>query len=280
MGSTSPHATRPYLAVPIGWTFGRRHLVGSADMLAMPRSVVLASWASAWLADEADIDDVVRKVRGSDEPHDVSGMGTMSSAPLGDALLALRSGGATAMRVALPRPGDPTGLPGPADLTDAAVEAGEVALAVGMPYALVPRIESFGPPGDQGHFVTWEWWDADPLPPSAGLDEADRALRQTLLAAGDQLAHLDVPSWRPEVSQLLTDLRSGASAAPLPRSFPAKAQQVAARSARILAIAEFALADDGGAVTGEDADARRTAIGELESTARHALCAAAGALTE
>lgn len=261
-------------------TLGRSYLVGFADMLVMPRSVTLASWTSAWLAGSVDVDDVVSRVRGPDEPHEVSGMGSQSAAPLGDALLALRAGGATAMRVVLPRPGDPGDLAGPPDLTDAAVSSGEAALAVGMPYALVPQVEPFGPPGDQGHFVTWEWWDADPPTPAAGLDDADRELRQTLLGAGDELAQLDVPSWRPEVSQLLADLRSGAAAAPLPRSFPGKAQQVAARSARILAITEFALADDGGAVTGADADARRTAIGDLESAARRALCAAAGALAE
>jgi hypothetical protein len=249
-------------------------------MLGMPRSVLLASWASAWLADAADLDDVVKHVRGADEPHGVTGMGSQTSASLNEALLALRSGGATAMRVALPRPGDPGDLPGPAELTDAAVAAGEVALAVGIPYALVPRIEPFGPPGDQGHFVTWEWWDADPLTPAAGLDDSDRELRQTLLAASDQLAQLDVPSWRPEVAQLLADLRSGASAAPLPRPFPGKAQQVAARSARIMAIAQYALADDGGAVTGAAADARRAAISDLDAAARHALCSAASALAE
>lgn len=249
-------------------------------MLGMPRSVMLASWTSAWLAGVADVDDVVTRVRGADEPHSVSRTGSSAPQPLADALLALRSGGATAMRVGLPRPGDPGELPGPPELTDAAVAAGEVALAVGTPYALVPRIEPFGPPGDQGHFVTWEWWDADPLTPTANLADADRELRQTLLAAGDQLAQLDVPSWRPEVAQLLADLRSGEADAPLPRAFPGKAQQVAARSARIMAIAEYALADDGGAVTGAEADARRTAIAELESAARHALCAAASALAE
>lgn len=249
-------------------------------MIGLPRSVVLASWASAWLDGAVDVDDVVTRVRGSDEPHGVSHTGSPAPESLADALLDLRSGGATAMRVALPRPGDPGELPGPAELTDAAVAAGEVALTVGTPCALVPRIEPFGPPGDQGHFVTWEWWDADPLTPAVSLADADRELRQTLLAAGDQLAQLDVPSWRPEVAQLLADLRSAETDAPLPRAFPGKAQHVAARSARIMAIAEYALADDGGAVTGADADTRRTAIAELESAARRALCAAANALAE
>ena len=249
-------------------------------MLAMPRSVVLASWASAWLAGETDLDEVVTRVRGGDEPHDVSGMGSPSTAPLADGLLGLRAAGATAMRVALPRPGDPGELAGPADLNAAAIAAGEVVIADGAPYALVPSIEAFGPPGDQGHFVTWQWWDVLPVTPSSGLADADRELRQTLLAASDLLVQLDVPSWRPEVEQLLTDLRAGASAAPLPRPYTGKAQQLAARSARLLAIVEYAMADDGGAVTGPEADARRTVISELEAAARRALCAAAGSLAE
>lgn len=249
-------------------------------MLVMPRSVVLASWASAWLAEEADIDDVITRVRGGDEPHGVSGMGSQSIAPLAEGLMGLRAAGATAMQVALPRPGDSGEIAGPADLTTAATAAGEVAIAVGAPYALVPIIEPFGPPGDQGHFVTWQWWDVNPLTPSTSLSDADRELRETLLAASDLLVQLDVPSWRPEVAQLMTDLRAGASAAPLPRPYSGKAQQVAARSARLLAIVQFALADDGGAVTGSEADARRNVISELDAAARRALCAAAGSLAE
>jgi hypothetical protein len=249
-------------------------------MLAMPRSVLLAAWTSAWLAGDANVDQVVARVRGSDEPHHVTGLGSREQAPLADALHSLQSAGALAMRVVLPRPGDLRGLAGPANLNSDAVDAGEVVIAVGARYALVPHVEPFGPPGDQGHFVSWQWHDANPADPLAGLVEADRELTETLIRAESTLASLDLAAWRPEVAQLLDDLRSNATAAPLPHRFPARAQSLAARSARLLAIVEYALADDGAAVTAADADARRDALRPLEVAARQALAAAAGALAE
>jgi hypothetical protein len=249
-------------------------------MLALPRSVILAAWTSAWLADEASVDEVVARARCADEPDEVSGFGTRSRVPLVEALHGLRAAGAHAMGVALPQPGHPGELAGPPELTAAAVEAGEAAFAVGADYALVPRVQPFGPPGDQGHFVTWVWHDANPIATRVSLSEADRQLSETLLATESALTDLDLPAWKPEVAQLLDDLRSNASAAPLPRMFPAKAQTLAARSARILAIVGHALADDGGAVTSAAATARREAIRPLESAARTALAASAGALAQ
>jgi hypothetical protein len=249
-------------------------------MLALPRSVTFAAWTSAWLAGEASLDDVLARVRGSDEPHEVSGLGSRDRVPLTDGLSALRAAGASAMRVVLPQPGRPGELAGPPELTAAAVEAGEAAIAVGAEFALVPQVEAFGPPGDQGHFVVWAWHDASPMRPSLSLADADRALSQTLLGAESALTRLDLPTWQPEIGQLLDDLRTNASAAPLPSAFPARAQTVAARSARIMAIVTYALADDGGAVTSVEAQSRRDALRPLESAAKDALAAAAGALAE
>ncbi|TDE09948.1 hypothetical protein [Jiangella asiatica] len=248
-------------------------------MVTLPRSARLAAWSAAWLRGDAALDDVVARVHGDDEPHDaVDVPGTAGTAGLGEALVALRAAGARSLRVALPAPGDPTGLGGPADLNGYAVDAGEAVIADGAPYALVPDVRAFGPPGDQGHFVTWMCRTADPAPAGPPLAEADRELTATLMAAGSTLTDLDVPSWRPEVAALLDDIRSNRESEPLPRGFPAQAQTVAARSSRLLAVVRFALGDDGGAVTAGAAATRRSALAPLERASRAALAAACNAL--
>ncbi|MGH8775530.1 MAG: hypothetical protein ACRDWI_10275 [Jiangellaceae bacterium] len=248
-------------------------------MLALPRSARLAAWAAGWLAGEVSLGDVVARVQGDDEPHLVKDVPARSEpTSLATALGDARANGARAMLVALPRPGDPNGLAGPGELTVAAVQAGEAVLALGAPCALVPSVQTFGPPGDQGHLVTWTWHDA--VPPHAWPSRADaeRELSEAMITAGLALANLDVASWRPEVAQLLDDLRSDQTGEPLPRMFPPPAQALAARAARVLAVVSVALDDDGGALTA--AATRRAALLPLERAARHALAAACNVLAE
>ena len=241
-------------------------------MVSLPRSVRFAAWATMWFEGRCDVHEVVDRVRGDDEPHELE----RSPAPdsLSQVLPFWREAGAHAVATALPRPGDPHGLAGPADLNESAVAAGEAVVAVGAPCALVPRVTPFGPPGDQGHFVAWVWHAARTSPVGPSIADADRELNEALLAAGRTLADLDVPSWRPEVAQLLDDVRAGRASAPLPHGYSQEAQALAARSARLWTIAEFALADDGGAVTAAEASARRDALRRLERAARHGLAAA------
>ena len=250
-------------------------------MLALPRSARLVVWAGAWLDGAATLDDVVARVHGDDEPHTVTGIpGQAGPSSLGTALGALRAGGAHALRVALPRPGDPHGLAGPPDLNADALAAGEAVLAVGSPTALLPEVQSFGPPGDRGHLVTWTWRDAATPARGGSIADAERAMSEALLAASWTLARLDVASWRPEIAQLLDDIRSERTGEPLPRTFPPAAQALAARAARLLAVVEAALTDDGAARTAGSAAARREALMPLERTARHALASACNVLAD
>src|ERR687891_704522 len=241
-------------------------------MVSLPRSVRFAAWATMWFEGRCDAQEVVDRVRGDDEPHELEGSPSPDS--LSHVLLFWRGSGARGVSAALPQPGDPFGLAGPLSLTESAVAAGEAVIAVGAPYALVPRVTAFGPPGDQGHFVAWVWHEASPPPSGPSIAQADRELNEALLAAGRVLADLDVPAWRPEVAQLLDDVRAGRASAPLPHGYSQEAQALAARSARLWTIAEFALADDGGAVTAAEASARRDALRQLEQAARHGLTAA------
>jgi hypothetical protein len=223
-------------------------------------------------AGRCDPHEVADRVRGDDEPHELVGAPSLDS--LSQVLPFWQKAGAHAVSAALPRPGDPHGLGGPVRLTESAVAAGEAVVAVGAPYALVPRVTPFGPPGDQGHFVEWVWHEANPSPAGPSIAQADRELNEALLAAGRVLADLDVPSWRPEVARLLDDVRAGRASAPLPHGYSREAQALAALAARLWTIAEFALTDDGGAVTAADASTRRDSLRDLERAARHALVAA------
>jgi hypothetical protein len=250
-------------------------------MLGLPRSARLASWATCWLGGQVTSDELVARVQGDDEPHVVIDLpDELRSSSLGKALLALRADGAQSMRVALPRPGDPHGLAGPPDLTVEAVAAGEAVLCIGAPVALVPTVLTFGPPGDQGHQVSWAWHQANPPPHGPTLSEAEKALSAELIAAGSTLTRLDVASWRPAAGQLLDDIRSGRAAEPLPRPFPPAAQALAARAARVLAVVDLALTDDGRSLSASAAHVRREALLPLEHAARHALAAACNALSE
>ncbi|HEX2362796.1 MAG TPA: hypothetical protein VHI11_12045 [Jiangellaceae bacterium] len=250
-------------------------------MLGLPRSARLVVWGNCWLAGQVTLDEVVTRVQSDDEPHTVADLPPRgASGSLGTGLGLLRADGVKALQVALPRAGDPQGLAGPSQLTIEAVAAGEAVLCVGLSVALVPAIRSFGPPGDHGHLVSWGWRDAVQPLPGPTSREADRVLSEQLIAASSLLTDLDAAAWRPQMAQVLDDLRSGAVAEPLPRPFPAAAQALAARAIRVLTVVGVGLDDDGSSLFTQEAQARRDALVPLERAARHALAAACNALAE
>lgn len=231
-------------------------------MSGLPASARLAWWGTAWLAGRIGPDDLLDAVLGDDVTHVVGGPDGAS--PLLLELADARRRGATGVAAHFPAPGDPAGLRGPRELNAAAIEAGEVALFLGAGTALVPA--------QVGRAVEWTLLPAERRPPP-DLGEADRALRAGLLTAANALAELDVASWRPEVADELHDLRR---AVPLagPPGTPARCLDLAGRALHLEAVAELALADDGGAVSASEATARRAALEPLEQAARWALTAA------
>lgn len=231
-------------------------------MSALPASARLAWWGTAWLQGRIGPDAFLDGVLGDDVAHVVGGPDGAS--PLLLELADARNRGASGVGAAFPAPGDPAGLRGPRELNAAAIEAGEVALLLGAGTALVPA--------QVGRAVEWTLLPAERRPPP-DLGEADRALRAGLLTAANALAELDVASWRPELADELHDLRA---AVPLqaPEGVPARCVDLAGRAVHLLAVAELALVDDGGALSVSAATARRVALEPLESAARHALGAA------
>lgn len=249
----------------------------------LPRSVLLAAWGTAALTGRASADQARAAVQGPDEPHAVRVTG---GAPLGGcdggsltALIGeLRREGVTGLTVRLPAPGDVLGLPGPASLNAEAVEAGECVLGVaGPPVALVPEVEEFGSVWEPGAHVTWHLHAASPAPVTdfGSVGEAERALREALARGIEVLADLDVARWRDEAADEIDDLRHGPGPAVLlPSGMSARAVRVVDLAWRVRGIAQLAGADEGGAVTGWEADARAATLRELETIGRRALAAA------
>lgn len=231
----------------------------------LPVSVVLSWWGTAWLRGDAVPDLVLDAVIGDDATHAVAGLpGEDGTVTLLGALAALRRAGATGFGCALPAPGDPLGLGGPAAFNAAALDAGEAVVVAGCDLGLVPtRV---------GAAVVWEASPAArrPLP---DVGEADRELRRALLESADALAALDVARWRPDVADELIDLRRPRPVAAAP-GVPARCLDLAGRGLQALTIVDLALADDGGAVTAAEAEQRRAALQPLDRAGRRALVAA------
>ncbi len=246
---------------------------------ALPASARFAWWLTAWLRGHEVTDHVLDALVGDDAAHHVAGLGDHpvdpgpvdrggagAAEPLLLALGALRRRGARTAGLALPAEGDPLGLGGPSAFNAAALEAGEAVVVAmdGGPLGLVPQRTGAG--------VVWVARPAArrQLP---DVGEADRGLRQALVESTDALVRLDVARWRPEVADLLMDLRHLPAPAS-PRGVPPRCVALAARGLQALGIAGLALADDGGAVTAPEATRRAEALRPLERAGRRALVAA------
>ncbi|MGQ7351179.1 hypothetical protein ACUN7V_10995 [Quadrisphaera oryzae] len=275
-------------------------------MLHLPRSARLAAWGSALLSGRTDPATAVRAVVGSDEPHGVTGgeplpgwqdtgpagspgaPGDPGGAPLAQLFAGLASAGARCLRVALPAPGDPAGLPGPAEFSAEAVEAGEAVLVDGElllldgvgRLGLVPHVSWFGSAWEPGAEVTWRVFPtwSPKAPDGTTLADADRSLRTGLTEATRVLAGLDVARWRDDAADRITAVRDGALAtSELPPGCPDRAVRVVASAARVRAIVELASEDDGAAVSSSEALERARSLREVDGVARRALAVAVNA---
>jgi hypothetical protein len=251
-------------------------------VLDIPRSARLAAWGTAWLQGQASVAAVVRAVTGEDEPHVVESDEVLPGATDLPALLAgLKDAGVPALRVVLPVPGDPVGLPGPPPFNSAALEAGECVLTAGGPaWGVVPEVVEFGSEWEPGWQVTWQLGPVVQrrVPPSGGLAEAERALKEGLLAASDALDRLDVAALGPDAAVRLQLLRRAElPAGALPAGTPHRSLQVLATAGRLRAVLTLASQDDGAAVNAWQAGERARTLRELDGICRHAVVAAVNA---
>ena len=254
-------------------------------------------WSAAWLAGAAAADDVLDALAPWSEAHDVvaadPAIAAVTDLPTPDhagtglaTLLALarrRSAGtgpagwssSAALRVpdarvVLPAPGDIRGMPGPAALRAAALEAGECAVLAGPALALVPSAVADG-------VLRWTVHLVDDVPPLAhpSLADAEHELRSGVRDAADTLAALDVARPRRGVREEIADALRRRPHASWPTGTPGRPLRVLQHADEVEAILLAASGDDpGGAMSSSAALARNDALRPLATAVRAARVAA------
>ncbi|KWX01549.1 hypothetical protein LI90_2581 [Carbonactinospora thermoautotrophica] len=239
------------------------------------------AWGNAFLAGQVSLDEAAAAVAHPDETHRVVGVSDEPE-PVIVAFGRLRGLGVTGLRLVLPVPGDPLGLPGPPAFNEHAVEAGEAVLTVGgEPLGIVPEVEPYGPVGDQGAYVTWRAEPVNPTwaTPEPTLPEAEQELVEALRAATEELARLDLARWRPELAEALSAIRRhDGGVEKLPPGYPPRARRVLGLAERVGAIAALARQDEGAAVSVTEMAARAAVLRPVERSARRARVAAYNAV--
>jgi hypothetical protein len=213
----------------------------------------------------------------------VTGLGP-DDLPLDRAAARLRAAGVARLRVVLPAPGDPVGLPGPGPFTAAALGASEGVLALrpdGTGTGLVPSVTAHGSPFDGTvTTVTWTAYDVQVPGPDPGpfLHDAEHDLRRGVVECAQALRELDVARWRPDVAGALQDLRKqargGIDEDELPSGYPVRARELLVRARQLAGVVELAREDLGGAVDSHQAAGREQTLRELARLVRRARVAA------
>ena len=204
-------------------------------MTSLPASVRLALWATAGLAGELPMHEVADRAL-PDVDHVAGDLHQLRT---------WHDFGESAVLVALPRPGDLSGMPGCSpELSGAATDAGECVFVPGLGGALVPTLEDFGPEGDRGTRVTWTAYDCDPTPihrlEAVALSDVELHLREHLLRLTADLEAVDAfPLAGGALREAAGRVRAGDWA--IPEGLPSRAVRIIALSSRIAAMAELGL---------------------------------------
>ncbi len=248
------------------------------DTRAVRRAAPFVTWVRAWRAGLVPFDEVAPEIARGEEHLVADAPGTWTDVELSAALPQLSRLHPDEVRLVLPAPGDPRGLPGPCDFTGAALLAGEGVIA--GPWGVVPevRVHTSGS-GDTFETIFWHMY-ALPQPAPATVDqpgtgEAEVELSTALADATTALTRLDVAQWRPELAGALAALRRPGSGSDLPPGFDPRARRLYARASvldRVLALAGESA--PGGAVNSYEAQQRDEALRPLLAACRRALVAA------
>ncbi len=252
-----------------------------ATTLSVRRSARFAAWVRAWRAGLVPHDDAAVEIAGDEEHVVAEAPGTWTDVPLVEGISALAKLHPDEVRLVLPAPGDPRGLPGPGPFSGAALLAGEGVVAGRLGF--VPEVRNHTS-GSGMVFETVRWRvhvlpeAAQRSPDEPSTAQAEAELSTALAAATRELAKLDVAQWRPELAGAITALRRPDATTDLPAGYDPRARRLYARASvldRVLALAEHAA--PGGAVTGYEARSRDAALRPLVTACRRALVAACNA---
>jgi hypothetical protein len=247
--------------------------------LTVRRSTRFVPWVRAWRAGLVPYDDVAAEIAQDEEHVAADAPGTWTEVPLAEILPMFAPLHPDRVRLVLPAPGDPRGLPGPGEFSGVALLAGEAVLA--GPHGLVPEVRRHtSGSGDVFQTVLWRVHQLpdEPAEPGPGVGEAEADLNAALAEATAQLARLDIAQWRPELAGALATLRRPDSVDDLPAGYDARARRLYARATVLDGVLTLAgRSAPGGAVTGHEARRRDEALRPLTTACRRALAAAVNA---
>lgn len=205
----------------------------------LPASVRVALWGTEVLAGRLPAGQLARRALPDvDECHG-----------LGEQVGLWRDLGERTVLVALPRPGDLTGMPqGSSELAAAAARAEECVFVPGVGGALVPEIEQFGPPGDRGWLARWSAFEAAPVAThrveALDLGAIELQLRRELAALTDALASAGGPPFGPAADRGAARARAtctGAGSWGLPDGLPPRAVRVIDLAGTVLLLTDAGL---------------------------------------
>jgi hypothetical protein len=258
--------------------------MGSVTGMTTPttrRAPRFVAWVRAWRAGLIPYDDVIDELEASEDQLYAEAGEPEVEAPLRERLAGLSALHPDEIRLVLPAPGDPRGLPGPGTpFTGRALVTGEAVLAGAI--GLVPEVRTHVS-GSGDSFATVVWW-SHPLPstPAPMLElsaaEAEAELAGALAQATTALTDLDIAQWRPELAGALADLRRHDDGRELPPVFNPRARRLYARASlldRVLALADRVAPS--GAVNAFEAQQREKALRPLTTACRQAMVAACNA---
>ncbi len=248
----------------------------------VPVSALLALWVNAWCAGDVSGDSVVdalssagvNRVAGVDSDQ----TDTPATAGLITGLAALgispKSAQRPLIRVALPRPGDARGLPGPPKLNVHAVTAGQLAIVDSLHLALLPANS-----GDPSLIIWQPLQTARDLPSVHAVrpEGAPSSIRAALNDAMTALTALDVVTSGTEVTDQMKSLSRALSRTPLPPTLSGQDRHTIHTAATIVGICELALGDVPAQSTATSERERHRVLTELSTVARQSLAATCSA---
>lgn len=220
-------------------------------------SARLSLWGTSYFAGLSELEAALERTAPDADHHEGARSWLATRRSLGERVVLL----------ALPRPGDPSDLPGGSDLRAAAIEVGECVFVPGLGGALVPAVHEYGPVGDRGLAVRWTAHDSDPVA-SHVLDawsarEVEREFSAAVQTATRALA--DAPT--PWLSRGLADHavdRLGAADWGLPLGLNPRTVRIISLAGAVGELTSLALRAPQDGTSAAVIDARRRVLRDLQ----------------
>ncbi len=248
-------------------------------------SAALVAWGNAWLTGHVGLDEAADALERLGGPHLVVGVpGEEGDVPLRVGLGTLRVTGMSALRLALPAPGDPLGLTGPPSFNTSAIDAGEAVLAAvgSQSLGLIPADDRRG-----SSYVGIRWTVHETRPGIADtplLPEADHQLALAVREATESLMSVDSTlEWRPEIAESLNALRESHAheqVGGLAPGYPARAHRVAALAGRLSVVVDLARGTESAGLSATEMLRRTEALRALDRAVRRARVAACNSVLD